>query len=65
MKSIGMNFGHYMQIAWLFVGATLQIWVGGFKGFIIMVSGILLFHINGLYINKLWFKANAEDYKNE
>ena len=40
-----MNFGHWLQITWIVVGVSLQIWIGGIKGVIVMFAGIILFHI--------------------
>lgn len=37
-----MHFGNYIQTLWLFVGAGLQIWIGGTKGFVVMFIGILI-----------------------
>ncbi len=48
MKKI--HFGHWLQIIWIIMGAILQIWIGGIKGFVVMITGIILFCINSILI---------------
>ncbi len=43
---VNLNYGHYLQIIWLIVGLILQIWIGGIKGFVVLVVGAIMFLIN-------------------
>lgn len=47
-----MHFGHKLQITWVLVGGSLQLWIGGIKGFVVMIAGIIIFHINSTIIGK-------------
>ena len=56
-KSI-WNEGHYFQLVWIIIGSSLQIWIGGLKGLIVMMIGIILFLINGIIISRREYRFN-------
>ncbi len=48
-----LHFGNWLQIMWIGVGIILQIWIGGIKGFVVLVVGSIMFFINSNIITKL------------
>ena len=65
MKWNDLNLGHKFQVIWILIGSTFQLWIGGIKGIVVMVTGLILFHINSLKINDLIHDLPIEKKKSK